>query len=464
MKTRFLIVIILFLLQVSCAKFVEIEVPDYKIISKTVFSSDETAERAVLGIYNELPKADFSNGDFSSVTTLSELSADNFNTTTLNYSMIEFEQNNISPNNSYNLNLWSSAYKIIYMCNAVLEGLEFSEGISSESRTKFSGEAKFVRAFAYFYLVNLYGEVPIVLTTDYRKNAVLHKSSIEDVYGFIINDLNDASTVLGNNYIAGERIRASRFTAMALLARVYLFLEDWEMAEVLSNELIESSENYTLLKNLDEVFLANSKEAIWQISPAGRGPLSFITNEARIFILNSPPPNSQKPVALSDDFLNSFNEEDRRLVQWIGNYNTGNQVFHYPYKYKVNSSSVIEEYSMVLRLAEQYLIRAEARAYQDRLSAAITDLNKIRERAQLPSISSSTSSISRESVLDSIQIERRRELFTEWGHRWLDLKRTGMALSPWISLNSNIDNSDLLYPIPDQEIIKNPNLIQNEGY
>lgn len=232
---------------------------------------------------------------------------------------------------------------------------------------------------------------------------------------------------------------------MALLARVYLFLEDWEMAEVLSNELIESSENYTLLKNLDEVFLANSKEAIWQISPAGRGPLSFITNEARIFILNSPPPNSQKPVALSDDFLNSFNEEDRRLVQWIGNYNTGNQVFHYPYKYKVNSSSVIEEYSMVLRLAEQYLIRAEARAYQDRLSAAITDLNKIRERAQLPSISSSTSSISRESVLDSIQIERRRELFTEWGHRWLDLKRTGMALSPWISLNSNIDNSDLLY-------------------
>lgn len=116
--------------------------------------------------------------------------------------MIEFEQNNISPNNSYNLNLWSSAYKIIYMCNAVLEGLEFSEGISSESRTKFSGEAKFVRAFAYFYLVNLYGEVPIVLTTDYRKNAVLHKSSIEDVYGFIINDLNDASTVLGNNYIA----------------------------------------------------------------------------------------------------------------------------------------------------------------------------------------------------------------------------------------------------------------------
>lgn len=464
MKSRYFLLISLFFPQISCEEFVEIDVPNYKIISETVFGSDATANSAIVGIYNELARADFSNGDFSSVSMLGGLSGDNITTTVINDELIEFEKNDLIASNSYNLNLWSSAYKIIYMCNSLLNGLQLSKGVSPEVKSKLIGEAKFVRAFTYFYLVNLYGEVPLILTPDYRENAVLFRSSKDKVYTFIKDDLERAISVLGNSYENGERIRANKFTAKALLARVYLFLEDWEKAESLSDEVIGSSENYTLLNNLDEVFLANSKEAIWQISPAGKGPLSFTTNEARVLIVTSPPPNSQQPVALSNDFINSFKQEDKRFIQWIGKFNTGDQVFHYPYKYKVNSSSVIVEYSMVLRLAEQYLIRAEARAHQNRISEAIRDLDKIRERAQLPLISSSTLTIDREAFLDSLNVERRRELFTEWGHRWLDLKRTGMTIDILNSKSQSINSTDVLYPIPEDERSKNPNLSQNDGY
>lgn len=465
MKSRYIILISLYLLQVSCEDFVEVEVPDYKITSETVFDSDETANSTVVGIYNELFKADFSNGNFRSVTMLGGLAADNLQTTTINDEMKEYEGNEILINNSYNLDLWSSAYNIVYMCNAVLDGLQTSEEVSGEMKDKLMGEARFVRAFVYFYLVNLYGEVPLIQTPDYRKNALASRNTIAEVYNLITDDLESAVAVLGNTYEDGERLRPNKFTAMALLARVYLFLEDWKKAEALSGQVIDSSENYTLLNNLDEVFLANSKEAIWQISPAGRGALSLITNEARIFILTSPPPNSQQPLGLTADLINNYEEQDLRLEHWVGEFNTNNQIYYYPFKYKNNISEVtITEYSMVMRLAEQYFIRAEARAQQGKLTEAITDLDKIRERAQLPLISTTASGIGREPLLDSIQIERRRELFTEWGHRWLDQKRTGEASETLGAKKPSWQDTDVFYPIPEEEIGKNPNLTQNNGY
>lgn len=465
MKSRYIILISLYLLQISCEDFVAVEVPDYKITSETVFNSDETANSAVIGIYNELFKADFANGNFRSVTMLGALAADNIQTTAMNDEMKEFEANEVLINNSYNLDLWSSAYNVIYMCNAVLDGLQTSEGVSIEMKDKLMGEARFVRAFVYFYLVNLYGEVPLIQTTDYRENSLASRNTIAEVYNLITRDLERAITVLGNTYENGERLRANKFTAMALLSRVYLYLEDWENAEVLSGRVIGSSENYSLLNNLDDVFLANSKEAIWQITPAGNGDLSYITNEARIFILTSPPPNSQQPMALTADLINNYEKDDLRLARWVGSFNSDHQVYNYPFKYKNNhSEETITEYSMVMRLAEQYFIRAEARANMGKLTEAITDLDKIRERAGLPLISTTTPGIGLEPLLDSIQVERRRELFTEWGHRWLDLKRTGTATEILSAKKSSWQDTDVFYPIPEEEINKNPNLTQNNGY
>lgn len=449
----------------SCEDFVDVEIPDHKIVSETVFNDDNTANSAVVGIYNELFRSYFSAGGRNSVHVLAGLSADNLQTAILDNDLIEYEQNEISIQNSSNLNLWSSAYNIIYMCNAVLDGLQKSEGVSATMKDQLMGEVQFVRAFVYFYLVNLYGEVPLIQTPDYRKNALAPRNTTDEIYRLIIDDLESAVAVLGNTYEGGERLRPNKFTAMALLARVHLYKGNWERAETLSNQVIVESQTYELLDDMDQVFLANSKEAIWQISPIGSGSALAHTKEGNLFIILGNP-NYATPVSLPGNFVESFSEEDARLTNWIHAFSTENNTYYYPFKYKVKyaSSGEITEYSMVLRLAEQYLIRCEARTHQGKLPEAIADLDRIRERANLSLISNVAPGIDQKALLDSISTERRRELFTEWGHRWLDLKRTGKISNVLSPIKTSWQDTDALYPIPEDEINKNPNLTQNNGY
>ncbi len=118
---------------------------------------------------------------------------------------------------------------------------------------------------------------------------------------------------------------------------------------------------------------------------------------------------------------------------------------------------------MMMRLAELYLIRAEARAQQKtNLSGAAADINMLRTRAGLPPTTASTS----DGLLAAVAHERQVELFTEGAHRWLDLKRTGQALPVLsvIPLHSAINSIQLLYPVPTSEITADPNLTQNPGY
>jgi starch-binding outer membrane protein, SusD/RagB family len=324
------------------------------------------------------------------------------------------------------------------------------------------GEARFVRAFAYFYLVNLYGDVPIILSTNYRDNQLAARDPIAEVYSQIIDDLEVAAELVGSNYINGERTRVNEHAVTALLSRVYLYLEDWQQAETLSTRLINETSMYELPNELNEVFLANSKEAIWQISPIGGGQLTN-TNEGYIFIID-PIFSFLAAFQLEQEFIELFGESDKRYLNWIG-YHSGRNAF-FAHKYKVWNSNAypITEYSMVLRLAEQYLIRAESRARRGDLSGSIDDLDKIRERAGLDLIAESNPDITQQELLLKIFEERRKELFGEWGHRWLDLKRTGRAGEVLGTNNPNWEATDIWYPIPEEERRKNPNLSQNPGY
>ncbi|MCK9305851.1 MAG: RagB/SusD family nutrient uptake outer membrane protein, partial [Bacteroidales bacterium] len=142
-----------------------------------------------------------------------------------------------------------------------------------------------------------------------------------------------------------------------------------------------------------------------------------------------------------------------------------------PYKYRSYSSSSTsnpddsrKENSTVFRLAEQYLIRAEARAQQNKLDLAIADVDAIRARAGLPLIENTNPGIGKAALLDAIMQERRVELFTEWGHRWFDLKRTGKAVAVLSAIKTGFSANDLLYPIPASELNKDPFLEQNPGY
>jgi hypothetical protein len=115
---------------------------------------------------------------------------------------------------------------------------------------------------------------------------------------------------------------------------------------------------------------------------------------------------------------------------------------------------------MMLRLAEQYLIRAEARAQLENIPGAQEDLNAIRSRAGLPD----TDADDKASLLLAIERERQAELFAEGGHRWLDLKRTNRADAVLGPLKADWQTPDALFPIPDAERQLNPNLTQNDGY
>jgi hypothetical protein len=461
-KTSFLMCFVFLL--TSCEDFLEVEAPDHKIISASVFNNEETAQSAMTGIYNELFRASFSGGGENSVHVLAGLSSDELKAIRANdLSLSEFAENAIQPANERNLSHWASAYSIIYMSNSLLEGLEASQGISQNIKENLEGESKFMRAFTYFYLINLYGEVPLITTTNYAVNALASQANIDEIYQQIIDDLSDSVSLLGVTYHENDRINVTRYAAMALLARVHLYLENWAEAERLSSEVLSATGTYEILSDLDQVFLANSREAIWQISPiGGSGGVFTFTNEASTFIFHPFFPSINK-IALRMELVNSFGEEDNRFEHWIGFHErTGN---YQAFKYKDRSSMKnITEYSMVLRLAEQYLIRAEALTMQGKLSEAIADLDVIRERAGLDLIANANIDIDREMLIELILEERKKELFTEWGHRWLDLKRTGMASSILANKPSEWENTDELFPIPAQERMKDPNLNQNPGY
>ncbi|MDO6761904.1 RagB/SusD family nutrient uptake outer membrane protein, partial [Tamlana sp. 2_MG-2023] len=169
------------------------------------------------------------------------------------------------------------------------------------------------------------------------------------------------------------------------------------------------------------------------------------------------------PVAtetISNTLLNAFEVGDLRYDNWLGNITDGTTTWFFPFKYKVKLSPSLEEYSMVFRLAEQYLIRAEARAQLNDFSGALLDLNTIRNRAGLPDVNLS----SQETMLTAIYKERQVELFSEWGHRWYDLKRSNRIDQVLSSVKPQWVSTAKLYPIPIDEVSRNGNITQNPGY
>lgn len=448
----------------SCESFVEVEPPNDRITRTTVFGDDQTALSALKGIYNQLFNTAYAAGGNRSVTFLAGLSGDDFTMTTTSEEMEEFSENEISPSNSFNLDLWAGAYNLIYNTNALLEGIQQSKSLSDPIMAQIEGEAKFVRAFTYFYLTNLYGEIPLILDTNYKNNAIAPRISTQSIYAQVLTDLNDALELLQDSYPNQVRTRPNRHVVMALLARIHLYLEDWQQAEFYSSQILNTIGTYELLDNLDQVFLAGSQEALWQISPEAWGGLLYHTREGNLFVRVS---LNNSPIKLSEDFMQVWEPNDKRFRDWVGMYSESSGDYYYPFKYKVQydaESGAYSEYSMVMRLAEQYLIRAEALVHMGENSKAILDIDAIRSRAGLPQLSDMHTDLSKEELLSAISKEKRVEFFSEWGHRWMDLKRTGMASTVLAASKVLWQNTDVLYPVPEQDRSKNPNLDQNDGY
>lgn len=453
------ILLLLLIISSSCEDFVEVELPSNQVIREDVFSQEESVRGLMQVLFYELSAASFfSSGSSGSVSSVSSLASDEL----INYSTIseypEFFEGSLTPNNEIVARLWSTMYSTIYMSNDILEGLSesYADYIPETLKSRCIGEAKFVRAFAHFYLVNLFGSIPLVTSTDYQKNTMAEQSSADEVYEQIISDLEEAIRLLDSNY-SEDRTRPNKTAARLFLSRVYLYLGEWEKAAALASKVISKQTLYEITPALDDVFKVNSREAIWQIKAAGRTH----TLEGESFILTGTPTLS----SLHPDLVNSFEQGDKRRERWIGTFSNETGSYFYPYKYKTNTASELTnptEYSTILRFAEAYLIRAEAKAQQNNINAAISDLDVIRERADIPLLSVTNTSINKKELLTAILEERKKELFTEWGHRWFDLVRTGEAVN--VLSDKNWSSVNFLYPIPENELLINTNLDQNIGY
>lgn len=462
----------------SCKKFIEVNPPKNQLATNNIFNDNGTANSAIFAIYSQMLSG---NASPYAIPFTTGISGDEL--TNNNSAALDIYTNAIDPVNSFYANsIWTTAYNFIYQANAIFEGCSSSTKLDPDVKKQLMAEAMFIRAYWHFYLVNLYGDIPLATTTDYTKNSLAIRTASNLLYDQIITDLKYAQANLNEKYIAAdgittsdERARPNGSTATALLSRVYLYTGKYSDAEAQATTLINTS--YYSLVPLDAVFLKNSSEAIWQLMPVNNSLINTIEG-ANFIPENSSPVLEGKP-SISPQLLNSFEGGDLRRTHWIGQFiDTSvkpNLNYYYPYKYKIRFGSSYGEYSMIFRLAEQYLIRAEARNEQNNILGAISDLNTIRARArdfsnpQIPDpLPNYTVLMSKTAIKTAILQERRVELFTEQGHRWFDLKRTGEVNSVMAAVTplkgGTWNNNMVLWPIPQSELLNDPKLTQNPGY
>lgn len=445
------------LCQTSCDSFVEVDHPKSQLTNTAIFEDYSTAEAALTDIYAKLRDQGLLTGMPSGLSNMLGTYADELSF----YGVpgdpaLPFYLNALLPSNMSITDYWNISYNQIYAANAVIEGVTLSTKLSTTEKDQLIGEALFIRALVHFYLANMYGDIPYVMSTDYQVNNSAKKVSVEQVYAFAISDLESSMNLLPQKYPSEERTRPNQYVVKALLARVLLYSGAWAEAANAASAVLNAVNLFELENNIDNVFLKDSPETIWQFYPATVGKN---TDEATAFIFYEGPPTS---VALSDELMNSFATSDLRKEHWTLPITDGVSTWYHSFKYKeFNDTDSSIEYSVLFRLAEQYLIRAEARAKQGDLIGAKDDLNKIRNRAGLPPTTAAT----QQQITDAILKERRWELFTEYGHRFFDLKRSGQIDAVLSAVKMGWNTTDKLFPLPQNELSINPNLRpQNNGY
>lgn len=455
--SRIFLPLLLVLIMLSCDSFTEVNLPKSQMTSEGVFNDFATADAALTDIYAKLRDTGLLTGSNTGIS----IQLGNYTDELIAFGSptsptVSFFNNAVLPSSSNISDYWNSSYNQIYAANSVLQGTAASTSISAENKLKLQGESLFIRALVHFYLVNIFGGVPYVTTTDYTTNSFTARQSVDDVYKNITEDLLKSEELLSDAYSSTERIRPNRFTVKAFLARVYLYRGLFAEASNEASAVLNQSGLYTLTPILNQVFLIGSKETIWQLKPAVAGQN---TKEGTTFIFLIAPPAL---TCLNPVLYNSFVSSDLRRTNWIKEVKNGNDSYYHPYKYKEQTfTATSKEYSIVFRAAEQYLIRAEARAEQGDLIGAKEDLNKIRQRAGLPN----TAALSKEEILFAVQEERKWEFFTEYGHRFFDLKRANNIDNVLSAVKPGWESTDSLLPIPQSELSANPNLRpQNAGY
>lgn len=459
MKHIFSTLVILHLVSIiGCKKFTDVGLPKSQITRDVIFKDDQLAKSAMAGVYRSLEETGFLSGSQSGAQVVLGAYTDELESYAVatNDASVFYQLTHLATSTKI-LSMWTTTYTQLYNINSIIEGVDNSNGLSAPVRDKLKGEGLFLRAILHLYLAQTYNAVPYITSTAYDVNQNIGKSSVQEVYTKCRKDLEDAQLLLPQTLAKGNRIYPTRMAAYALLARIAYYQSDWDKALVYANEVLDHPQ-YQMEPELDKVFLKESSSSIWQLLP-----YSSIYNpyQGNVFILRAAPPTT---IALREDFVTNFEAGDKRATSWVGQIRSAqNQTYYYPFKYKQYSTSTSSlEHSVILRVEELYLIRAEAFINKQQYGLAVDDLNAIRSRANLPLLEGNTDP---EDLLNILIKERRSELFTEFGHRYYDLRHY-QRLDAVMSVKKAGWKSYYAYwPLPEKELLLNPNLNpQNNGY
>jgi hypothetical protein len=366
----------------------------------------------------------------------------------------------ITPANAAVSALWGSLYSTIYIANFILERIPNISGIPAARRREVLATARFMRGYAYFIGVHTYGDMPLVTTTDRSANRNIPRTSRETIISFIEEDYLAALPDLPVEPASIAFI--GRGVVQAALARFYLYQRDWTKAEQYATQVITSGK-YTLVSDFVQLVQQDfTTEAILELGyTANDDPGTSDLGLNNIFV-------GRREVVPSNEILDSLyspqSGDRRRTVNFDPARLRGTDNGFIVAKYG-NVPNDLENNNIVLfRLGEMYLIRAEARAWQGRISGANSaeeDINVLRARAKAPNATANTQN----QMLSLVLRERIYELAYE-GHRWYDLKRTNRLNQVMSTFSRNWRPAFELWPVPQREIQSNPGLAnaQNPGY
>ncbi|MBC8988214.1 RagB/SusD family nutrient uptake outer membrane protein [Pedobacter sp. N36a] len=430
------------LLSGSCKKFLE-EVPDYALPSSSSITDVSTARAAIVGTYDRVQ-----NYYSSSYPTLGTITADHviFNGTLSEY--LQLDQNAIPTDNVITVSAYQSLYRTINSANSVIAYIPLVNDplLTDTEKNKILGEAYFIRALSYFDLGRGWGGVQLQLkpTTDLTVLKGIKRSTLDQTYDQVLADLIQAEQLLPED--ATTRNRAQKSAARALRARLHLYRKQWADAETYATQVI-SNTKYTLVKPYKSFFTAPFQTAESVLE------LAFSSNDRNSYWNLWYPSSSGGQFTLkpSDGLIAKLNNPAIGGARKALIAGTGATVYGVLY----NTVGLSTDPAYLIRIAELYLIRAEARAQLNKLPEAAADLNAVRGRADVAATTATTQA----GLIQAIEDENGIEFAFE-AHRWFDLVRTERAGTVLGITNKNY----WLFPIPYSDIQSDPDVTQNPGY
>ncbi|MEA5046864.1 MAG: RagB/SusD family nutrient uptake outer membrane protein [Petrimonas sp.] len=452
MKKIYLFFCIGALLLTACEDLIDVGYPSNQLGTPQVFEDVQTADAALANVYALVRDRSVLTGG-SGIGSCGGSYADELDCYYNDQNgHMDIYQNQLQETNTYISTIWRDSYQQIYYANAVIYGVEQSATLSGDDRNRIKGEALLLRSLLYFYLQQLFGDIPYTASLDYEYNRTIGKTKAAILLEQLETDVTEATVLLEDDYRDAERIYPNRKAAQLLLARIYLTREEWLLAEQTAKKIIQSP-LYHYEADIHEVFHKSGKHILWQLKPQNSGDA---TSEVTLYYFDNSAPHNY---ALTQHLVDAFPDDDLRKQAWIAEITVNGQSWYRPDKYK-NRSNNTNEYSIMFRLEEVYFIMAEALARQNKVDEALPYLNASRERAGLVPFTS----LPAEEFHKELRVEKRREFFAEFAHRFLDLKRWG-ELDELSALKPNWEEYKHVWPLPQSELLMNPNLYpQNTGY